>query len=205
MARARPGAATLGHQRCNTDPTTLKCRWPFVRMAGSPPISAVATRRTTAPTISTPASAGTQWETEYHHHALQIRGEAPATHAASMCSWAGRPINFFLYAKRATTQTYQSMSVRVSPDTDLKAQRATLNNMPVNKFTLSRHGPPPEEELQRRRVAQVTTSGILQVRGRFSADRSRPRSRQWSVQAKPSARRMAVPAPAHWTRRPIRW
>jgi cell migration-inducing and hyaluronan-binding protein len=132
------------HDKCDKDPTTPQCRWPFVRMGGQ-----AAYQRSTLTVnhgtyyLDTTVPRDIQWGKGSGQPGEPFTTVTPCQ-ITDVDHCHPRSVNvfeedktyyvYFLYAKRATKQTYQ---IYVGRDFDLatvKAKRAVLNTSPVNKF-----------------------------------------------------------------------
>ena len=122
---------------CNLDQTSEKCRWPFARMGGQSTYQrSTMTVNLGTYYLDTTVKKDTQRKEPF---TTIVPCDLKPTGACQP-----RSVNefqkgqtyymFFLYAKRATKQTYQ---IYVGPgfnmDTDLKAMRANLNSLPVSR------------------------------------------------------------------------
>jgi hypothetical protein len=151
--------------KCDADPKTPQCRWPFIRMAGS----AISQRETLtinngAYYLDTTVSAKAQ-ETEKYANVADSAKKLSAFKGGQTYSM------FFLYAKKSTKQTYRIYVGKKFGSGDFKPGR-----MNIDTGDLDFHVIDTKVEWVTPDTSQVATTGILKVTLDFSkaADKLAP-------------------------------
>jgi cell migration-inducing and hyaluronan-binding protein len=132
-------AKTWYDLKCDVDKTQEACRWPFVRMGGQSTYQrSTLTANHGTYYVDTSVSRDQQWKKEKFSDIIpcDVKETGPCQQRSVNVFEGGKTYYmFFLYAKQSTQQTYQ---IYVGPGfnvkTDVKAVRAYLNTLPVERF-----------------------------------------------------------------------